>query len=167
MTTIVILVMTLLEQISGDLGCEGTCYSGRLFPESQDIFQGKHLKGFSYKNITTDNPRKCYSICSQDCRCKACQMKDARCELLDEDKTSKPDNFVAESGYVYYDLKQIMYQGVRVLFQNLFVFFSLVDENNPDSGEIFLSYYLQKNCSTTRPARVVKGDSFGLNSFGI
>jgi len=42
-------------------------------------------------------------------------MKDARCELLDEDKTSKADNFVAEAGYVYYDLKEIMYQGVRFL----------------------------------------------------
>jgi len=103
-----------LKNILGfDLNCVGTCYSGRLFPESQDIFDGQHLKGFSYKNITTDNPRKCYSICSQDCRCKACQMKSARCELLDEDKTSKPDNFVAEPGYVYYDLKQIMFQGVR------------------------------------------------------
>jgi len=116
--TIIIGLLTdlIFQTIAGQFehfDCTGTCYTGQLFPEPQDIFHGKHLKGFSYKNITTDNPRKCYSICSQDCRCKACQMKDARCELLDEDKTSKADNFVAESGYVYYDLKQIMYQGVR------------------------------------------------------
>jgi len=108
-----IIICLCTSQVAGHFDCIGTCYSGQLFPEPQDIFHGKHLKGFSYKNITTDNPRKCYSICSQDCRCKACQMKDARCELLDEDKTSKADNFVAESGYVYYHLKQIMFQGVR------------------------------------------------------
>ncbi|XP_020892491.1 uncharacterized protein LOC110231782 [Exaiptasia diaphana] len=87
--------------------CIGTCYSGRLFPEAQDIFHGKHIKGHSYNNITTDNPVKCYSSCVQDCRCKACQMKDARCELLDEDKTSK--KLLDEQGYVHFELKQTMY----------------------------------------------------------
>ncbi|XP_028512684.1 uncharacterized protein LOC114574399 [Exaiptasia diaphana] len=95
--------------------CVGTCYSGRLFPEPQDIFHGKHLKGYSYNNITTNDPVKCYSSCVQDCRCKACQMKDARCELLDEDKTSKVNNFVDEPGYVYFDLKQTMYNASSYL----------------------------------------------------
>jgi len=109
---------------SAQFDCVGTCYAGRTLPDAKDIVHGKHLKGFSYKNITTDNPRKCYSICSQDCRCKACQIKDARCELLDEDKTSKADNFVVESGYVYYDLVQTMYQGVGYYFatvRNIFM----------------------------------------------
>ncbi|XP_028519531.1 uncharacterized protein LOC114576660 [Exaiptasia diaphana] len=97
--------------------CIGTCYSGRLFPETQDIFHGKHLKGYSYNNITTNDPVKCYHHCVQDCRCKACQMKDARCELLDEDKTFKADNFTAESGYVYFDLKQTLYQGKSDIVQ--------------------------------------------------
>ena len=43
-------------------------------------------------------------------------MKDVRCELLDEDHTSKPNDFVAESGYVYYDLKQEMYKGVNIFY---------------------------------------------------
>ena len=43
-------------------------------------------------------------------------MKGARCELLDEDKTSKADDFVAESGYSYYDLKQVFYKGVSRTF---------------------------------------------------
>ncbi|KAK3725836.1 hypothetical protein QZH41_003805 [Actinostola sp. cb2023] len=101
--------------------CVGTCYSGRVFPKPEDIVHGKHLKGHSYKNITTDDPKKCYSSCVHDCRCKACQMKGARCELLDEDKTSMADDFVAESGYAYYDLKQEMYKGVIisvVMFEN-------------------------------------------------
>jgi len=113
MWIMLLLIAYVFNSVKCNFGCIGTCYSGRLFPEPQDIHHGKHLKGFSYKNITTDNPRKCYSICSQDCRCKACQMKDARCELLDEDKTFKADNFVEESGYVYYDLKQVIYKGVR------------------------------------------------------
>ena len=93
--------------------CVGTCYSGNIFPEPQDVFHGKHLKGFSYKNLTTDDPDRCYYHCVQDCRCKACQMKDARCELLDEDKTSKA--LTAGPGYVYFDLKQTMYKGVRIV----------------------------------------------------
>ncbi|KXJ17614.1 uncharacterized protein LOC110233554 [Exaiptasia diaphana] len=106
-----ILLLAFLHHVRSNPHCVGTCYSGTLFPESKDIFRGKHLKGYSYNNITTDDPVKCYSSCVQDCRCKACQMKDVRCELLDEDKTSKADNFTAESGYVYFDLKQTMYQG--------------------------------------------------------
>jgi len=41
-------------------------------------------------------------------------MKGARCELLDEDKMSKPDDFVPDHdlGYMYYDLKQELYKGV-------------------------------------------------------
>ena len=39
-------------------------------------------------------------------------MKDVRCELLDEDKTSKTADFVDKTGYVYYDLQQTFYKGV-------------------------------------------------------
>ena len=104
--------LALVTQVKSKLQCVGTCYSGPTFPKPQDIVHGKHLIGYSYKNITTDDPNKCYSSCVNDCRCKACQMKGAKCELLDEDHTSKPNDFVAESGYVYYDLKQEMYKGV-------------------------------------------------------
>ncbi|KXJ18849.1 hypothetical protein AC249_AIPGENE7980 [Exaiptasia diaphana] len=114
--------------------CVGTCYSGRLFPEPQDIFHGKHLKGYSYNNITTNDPVKCYSSCVQDCRCKACQMKDARCELLDEDKTSKVNNFVDEPGYVYFDLKQTMYNANNYLFKAkpFYVNYSVNQDRTPN-----------------------------------
>ncbi|XP_020892493.1 uncharacterized protein LOC110231784 [Exaiptasia diaphana] len=108
---ITITIFVFFKHANSQSHCVGTCYSGRLFPEPQDIFHGKHLKGYSYNNITTDDPVKCYSSCVQDCRCKACQMKDARCELLDEDKTSK--TLTDELGYVYFDLKQTMYKGHR------------------------------------------------------
>jgi hypothetical protein len=36
-----------------------------------------------------------------------------RCELLDEDKTSKAADFVSKTGYVYYDLHQTFYKGVN------------------------------------------------------
>ena len=107
--------LALVTQVKSKFHCVGTCYSGPIFPKPHDIVHGKHLIGYSYKNITTDDPNKCYSSCVNDCRCKACQMKDARCELLDEDHTSKPKDFVAESGYVYYDLKQEMYKGVKIM----------------------------------------------------
>jgi len=114
---LIIIVSTSLSPFvscSGDFPCTGTCYSGRFSPEPQDVFHGKHLKGYSYKNITTDNPNKCYSSCVQDCRCKACQMQDTRCELLEEDKSSKSSDFVAASRYVYYDIRQTLYHGVCI-----------------------------------------------------
>ncbi|KAK3744574.1 hypothetical protein QZH41_013483, partial [Actinostola sp. cb2023] len=106
----IIVLIACVSQVNGKFHCVGTCYSGRIFPKPEDIVHGKHLKGHSYKNITTDDPKKCYSFCVNDCR-KACQMKSARCELLDEDKTSKADDFGPESRYVYYDLKQVFYKG--------------------------------------------------------
>ncbi|KAK3707603.1 hypothetical protein QZH41_017866, partial [Actinostola sp. cb2023] len=115
--TICIIYASILTHVTSKFHCVGTCYSGRVFPKPEDIVHGKHLKGHSYKNITTDDPKKCYSSCVNDCRCKACQMKGARCELLDEDKTSKADDFVAESGYSYYDLKQEMYKGKSHMVQ--------------------------------------------------
>ncbi|XP_020892490.1 uncharacterized protein LOC110231781 [Exaiptasia diaphana] len=105
----ILLVSVFIKQVPCKSHCVGTCYSGRLFPEAQDIFHGKHLKGYSYNNITTDDPAKCYHHCVQDCRCKSCQMKNRRCELLDEDRTSI--TLTDEPGYVYFDLKQTMYQG--------------------------------------------------------
>ena len=115
--TIIVLYFS-ISNVLGQSHCVGTCYSGKLFPEPQDIFHGKHLKGHSYNNINTDDPVKCYSSCVQDCRCKACQMKDARCELLDEDKTSKPSDFLVEPGYIYFDLQQTMFQGVSITRNN-------------------------------------------------
>ncbi|KAK3727508.1 hypothetical protein QZH41_018371 [Actinostola sp. cb2023] len=114
----IITILPCLKHVTSKFHCVGTCYSGRVFPKPEDIVHGKHLKGHSYKNITTDDPKKCYSSCVNDCRCKACQMKGARCELLDEDKTSsKADDFVAEEGYTYYDLKQELYKGKSHMIQ--------------------------------------------------
>ncbi|KAK3728954.1 hypothetical protein QZH41_016808 [Actinostola sp. cb2023] len=113
----ILTILSSLKYVTSKFHCVGTCYSGRVFPKPEDIVHGKHLKGYSYKNITTDDPKKCYSSCFNDCRCKACQMKGARCELLDEDKTSKADDFVAESGYAYYDLKQELYKGKSHMVQ--------------------------------------------------
>ena len=108
-----IIIMLFLQHVESQT-CIGTCYSGDVSPKTQDTFLGKYLKNHSYKNITTDDQGKCYRHCVQDCRCKACQMKDTRCELLDEDKTSKAGDFVDGPGYVYFDLRQTMYQGVRM-----------------------------------------------------
>ena len=109
---VILIALANLHRVHGKFHCVGTCYSGPTFPKPQDIVHGKHLIGYSYKNITTDDPSKCYSSCVNDCRCKACQMKDVRCELLEKDHTSKPNRFVPRSGYLYYDLKQELYKGV-------------------------------------------------------
>ncbi|XP_031550177.1 uncharacterized protein LOC116287636 isoform X1 [Actinia tenebrosa] len=107
---VIITLLSCVAHVISEFQCQGTCYSGS-FPKNNQVIKGKHLRGYSNKNITTDVSRTCFSSCVNDCRCKAFQMKDVRCELLDEDKTSKAADFVNETGYVYYDLQQTFYKG--------------------------------------------------------
>jgi len=100
-----IMIAVLYQQVTSD--CGGTCYTAPVWPEPDHTFRRKHLRGFSYTNLTAD-VKTCYSSCAQDCRCKACQMQGTRCELLDEDKSSMPQHFVDAPEYVYYEIEQVI-----------------------------------------------------------
>ncbi|XP_028516180.1 uncharacterized protein LOC114575466 [Exaiptasia diaphana] len=111
LATLLISTALLCGIASGKFQCVGTCYSGHSHPRDVDTFQGKYIKGYSYKNLTTTDHVTCYRSCIQDCRCQACQIKGDRCELLDADNKFSGVKFNDEEGYVYYDLAQTQYKG--------------------------------------------------------
>ena len=114
---VITVVCSCIVHVTSAFHCVGTCYSGA-FPKEKDIVIGKGMDRQSYKNISTGNPKKCFSSCVNDCRCKAFQIKDkASCELLHDDKNSNADKFIVLARYVYYDLQQELYKGV-ILFCN-------------------------------------------------
>ncbi|XP_031550207.1 uncharacterized protein LOC116287660 [Actinia tenebrosa] len=166
LTHVIITLLSFLTHAIAQFQCQGTCYSGS-FPKGNDVIAGQHLRGYSYKNISTDVPRVCFSSCFNDCRCNAFQMKDVRCELLDEDKTSKAADFVDGTGYVYYDLQQKLYKGQSHMVQPADVCYNGCCRNQPchnggtcvehcvNSKEKFSctcnSYYYGKVCEKMRP----------------
>ncbi|XP_068676476.1 uncharacterized protein [Montipora foliosa] len=80
------------EQSSGSLSSPGNKYHA--------------MQGHSFKNFTLKKPFDCHLKCfDENCKCQAYQMQADRCELLDEDRFSAPDDFLpASSGYTYFDM---------------------------------------------------------------
>lgn len=59
----------------------------------------------SFENFTVENMFQCLVRCLEEkCNCQAYQMKGNRCELLDEDRFTGPDDLVEEEGYTYFDM---------------------------------------------------------------
>ena len=49
----------------------------------------------------------CHVKCFEEiCKCQAYQMRKNRCELLDDDFISVPDDFLAKKEYTYYDMNR-------------------------------------------------------------
>jgi len=55
--------------------CVGTCYSGSLSLDPTDVYEKKQLQGFTFKTVFARDRQTCYRFCTQDCRCKACQIQ--------------------------------------------------------------------------------------------
>ena len=59
----------------------------------------------SFENFTVLNMFQSLVRClDEKCKCQAYQMKGNRCELLDEDRFTDPDDLVEEEGYTYFDM---------------------------------------------------------------
>ena len=73
------------------------------------------LVGHRFKNFTVNKPFDCHRLCFlEKCRCQAYHMKGKHsCELLDEDRSAAPDDFVEEQGYAYYDMSREYKKEVR------------------------------------------------------
>lgn len=56
---------------------------------------------------------KCFE---EKCKCQAFQILGNRCELLDEDRFSAPDDFVNEAEYAYFDMSREYVHQVWGLF---------------------------------------------------
>ena len=75
------------------------------------------LLGHSFHNETSSTSFDCHVKCfDKKCRCQAYQIWQNRCELLDEDRFSAPDNFVYREGYIYFDMNRNYVNQVRSNF---------------------------------------------------
>ena len=91
---------TKCEQSSGSFGQTGIKHRAML--------------GHSFKNFTVKKTFDCHVKCfDEKCRCKAYQMWNNRCELLDEDRSSAPDDVISEDGYTYFDMDNEFVNQVR------------------------------------------------------
>lgn len=66
------------------------------------------MQGHSFKNFTVRKLIDCHRKCFEEkCKCQAYQMTNQLgCELLDEDRFSAPNDFIAYMGYTYFDMNR-------------------------------------------------------------
>lgn len=71
--------------------------------------------GHSFKNFTLPSIYDCHVQCfDEKCKCQAFQISGDRCELLDEDRFSTPDELIYTPGYAYFDMSREYIHQVRV-----------------------------------------------------
>ena len=74
---------------------------------SKTGFKNRAMQGHSFKNYTLSKPYDCHVKCFEErCKCQAYQMRQNRCELLDGDRISAPEDFLGEKEYTYYDMNR-------------------------------------------------------------
>ena len=108
---LLLLILHALKLSTAD--CQGKCeQSSGSF--GQTGMKHRAILGHSFKNFTVKKTFDCHVKCFDDkCRCKAYQMWNNRCELLDEDRSSAPDDFVNEHGYTYFYMDNELVNQVR------------------------------------------------------
>ena len=86
--------------------CNGRCELSKLSHHETGI-KNRALVGHSFRNFTLPKTYDCHVKCfDEKCRCQAFQISGQRCELLDEDRMSAPDDFVKKDGYAYFDMSR-------------------------------------------------------------
>ena len=88
-----------------DAVCRGRCEESKLNP-SRDAVQNHALEGHTIKTLTSSNIHACHYNCFKECRCLSFQIFNAGCELMDEDRLSKPGDFQQKTNYQYYDMRR-------------------------------------------------------------
>ena len=93
-----------LELTAAD--CNGRCELSKLSHHETGI-KNRAMVGHSFRNFTLTKTYDCHVKCfDEKCRCQAFQISGQRCELLDEDRMSAPDDFVRKDGYAYFDMSR-------------------------------------------------------------
>ena len=111
---LLVLLLLILHALKlGTADCQGKCeQSSGTF--GQTGIKHRTILGHSFKNFTVKKTFDCHVRCFDErCRCQAYQMWNNRCELLDEDRTSAPDDFISEDGYTYFDMDNEFVNRVR------------------------------------------------------
>ena len=115
---IYIIVLLHMKEISSVL----SKYSVGKFQErrgnvNQAGLKHRALLGYSFHNETSSTSFDCHVKCfDEKCRCQAYQIWQNRCELLDKDRYSAPDDFVYREGYIYFDMNRNYLNQVRSNF---------------------------------------------------
>ena len=102
--------------------CRGRCEqsTGRI---RQTGTKNRAMEGHSFKNVSLSQAYDCHVKCfDEKCRCQAYQICGNRCELLDEDRFTAPDDFVDKEGYTYFDMNKEYVSRVRDLYVKNFNF---------------------------------------------
>ena len=95
-----------------------------------EISRGRHrlgtnhaMLGHSYKHFSLFQAYDCHVKCFEEkCRCRAYQIWQKRCELLDEDRFSAPNDFVNDAEYTYFDMNREFANLVRQTLKLLMIF---------------------------------------------
>ena len=108
------LFLTIFNLKSTTAGCQDKCEQSS-GSASQTGIKHRAMLGHSFKNFTLSKSYDCHVKCfDEKCRCQAYQMWRNRCELLDEDRLSAPDDFVSVDGYTYFDMDRQYVNKVKV-----------------------------------------------------
>ena len=91
-----------------DAVCNGRCERTTTNPSS-DALQSHALQGHTIKTLTNNSSHTCHYKCFLECRCLSYQISNAGCELMDEDRSSKPGDFQQKIGYQYYNMRREYY----------------------------------------------------------
>lgn len=88
--------------------CEGKCELSKLNRGHHETgIKNRAMLGHSFRNFTLQRTFDCHMKCfDEKCRCQAFQISGNRCELLDEDRFSAPDDFINKDGYAYFDMSR-------------------------------------------------------------
>ena len=104
---LLLLILHALKLSAGD--CQGKCeQSSGSFGQTE--MKNLAILGHSFENFTVKKTFDCHVKCFDErCRCQAYQMWNNRCELLDKDRSSAPDDY----GYTYFDMDNEFVNRVR------------------------------------------------------
>ena len=104
-------LMTFCRLESKTAKCDGKFeLSGLNHGHLEQGIKNHAIVGHSFKNFTLPKIYDCHIQCfDEKCKCQAFQISGDRCELLDEDRYSTPDEFIYTPGYAYFDLSRDIY----------------------------------------------------------
>ena len=95
--------------------CAERCEQSKMRHHDTGIKNRAMKPAHVFKTLTVRRMYECHVKCFKEtCRCQAFQMAQNRCELLEEDRLSTPEDYEHEDGYVYFDMDREYVQQVRV-----------------------------------------------------
>ena len=110
------------------------------------------MQGHSFKNYTPSKAYDCHVKCFEEkCKCQAYQITQNRCELLEEDRFSAPEDFLEEKGYTYYDMNREYVNQVTV-------------ESNmsPTLPKVDMRVIIAFRLSSVSPSQIVNKTGFNI-----